>query len=303
MKIKILTAVIGFFTLISIGTSAQTSSGKQDFPNGFTGVEIGDYFKATIKHADYYGVEWTVDKELEKFIHIYLRGDVLVATVDRKAMDLATKKKYFGKKIEDAVLKVEISTPKLGSVSIMDNAILDAGEFGVESSRFTLDATGNSQVKNLTVNASAVTLSASKKAVLSNVSVKADNFSINSFNSAVINVEQTSKTMSLQLNDTSELTVKGDSESINVTGMNSARLNLEGNAVSLDLNAGCREIHAENFTVNDTVVKASNACKVYVNSTESLSIDLKAGCYLYYGGTPVIDIANIQNSSVSHLTF
>ena len=52
--------------------------------------------------------------------------------------------------------------------------------------------------------------------------------------------------------------------------------------------------------MNDAAVTGSNACKAELNVSDNLSLDLKGGCQIVFAGKPVIDIVNIQNSSVSH---
>ena len=187
--------------------------------------------------------EWNIEGDLKEAMHVYLRGDALVATLDRKALSSDAKKKYSGKKAGSAVISVTIHTPELKTLRASGNAIVDMSGF---------------------------------------------------------RVDQECKFVSLQVNSTSDVSVSGRCETLDVTALNSAKLRLEGSAVTLNLKAGCREIHADGLSVNDAAVTGSNACKAELNVSDNLSLDLKGGCQIVFAGKPVIDIVNIQNSSVSH---
>lgn len=299
---KILSIVIGCVTLISFNASAQTVSGEQDYSSGFSGIEVSDYFNAKVKVADYYGVEWTVEEDLKNHMHVYVRGDVLVATVDRKSLDSETKKKYSGKKAANALLSVTIYAPTISTVTATDNAVVDLTDINIKTDNLVVTLDDNAKINGLTAETSALTISASKKSIVENSNIKADNLSINTMNSAVVRVNQTSKNVSLQVNGTSDLYVIGNSETTEVSALNSSKLRLEGSTITLNLTASGKEIHAENFSVNDAIVYGSNACKAYINVSETLSLELKGGCLISYGGSPAVDIVNIQNSSVSRMT-
>lgn len=301
MKNKVLAIAIAILTLGCIGANAQTVSGQQDFTSGFTGVNAGDRFVVTVRSADYYGVEWTVESALKNYVHVYLRGSELVASVDRKSMDKATKKLYAGKKAEQAVLKATVYAPSISSVIASEYAKVDLNSIDIKTENFNLDITDNSRVVGLAVNAGSATLTAAKKAVLEEAMIDAGNLSVNSLNSAEMTVDQVSKNLSLQVNATSTMNISGECETVDVNAANSSKLTISGSALTMNLNGSSREVHAEELKVSDVKVIGSNSCKMYINPEESLSLDLKGGCTVSYGGKPVIDIVNIQNSSVNHL--
>lgn len=300
MKTKVLAFAIGIFSLASLNAGAQTVSGKKDFTN-FTGINISDMFSVTVRQADYYGADWLVDSALRDYVLVGMKGSELVVTVDRKAFDKETKKLYAGKKANEAVLKLTVYAPSLTSVAVSDNVKIDLSKIDIETASFNLDATDNSVVTGLAVNASSATVTASKKAEVKDAVIDAGNLSINTLNSAVATVDHISKSLSIQTSGTSTANVSGDCEGIDVTAQNSSKLNIKGSALGMNLNAGGREIHAEELKVSDIVVVGSNSCKSYIYPEENLSLDLKGGCLVSFGGAPVIDIVNIQNSSVNHL--
>lgn len=297
---RFLAFIIGSVTLGVVALSAQTVSGSQDYTSGFRTIEVSDYFNAKVVYDDYYGAEWNIEGDLKEAMHVYLRGDALVATLDRKALSSDAKKKYSGKKAGSAVISVTIHTPELKTLRASGNAIVDMSGFRVDTDEMVIEISDDAILKGLDVKASALTVTAGKKARVESATVMADNLSINTNNSAYVRVDQECKFVSLQVNSTSDVSVSGRCETLEVTALNSAKLRLEGSAVTLNLKAGCREIHADGLSVNDAAVTGSNACKAELNVSDNLSLDLKGGCQIVFAGKPVIDIVNIQNSSVSH---
>lgn len=300
MKNRIFAFTIAIIALGCYSAKAQTVSGQQDFTSGFSGINVSDRFVVTVRSADYYGVEWTVESSLKNYFHVYLKGSELVATVDRKAMDKETKKQVSGRK-SDPVLKATVYAPMLSSVVAADDARVDLNNIDIKTESFNLDITDNARVVGLAVNAGSATLTAAKKAVLEEAMIDAGNLSINSLNSAEMTVDQISKNLSLQVNATSVMRVSGECETVDVNAANSSKLNIEGRAITMNLNGGSREVHAEELKVNDVKVVGSNNCKMFIVPSETLSLDLKGGCTVSYGGKPEIEIVNIQNSSVNHL--
>lgn len=300
MKTKVLAFAIGIVSLASFSAGAQTVSGKKDFTS-FTGINISDMFTVSVRQADYYGADWLVDSALRDYVLVGMKGSELVVTLDRKSFDKETKKLYAGKKANNAVLKLTVYAPSLTSVSVSDNVSIDMSKIDIETANFNLDATDNAVVTGLAVNASSATVTASKKAEVKDAVIDAGNLSINTLNSAVATVDHISKSLSVQTSGTSTANISGDCEGIEVTSQNSSKLNIKGSALGMNLNAGGREVHAEDLKVSDIAVVGSNGCKAYIFPEENLSLDLKGGCLVSFGGRPVIDIVNIQNSSVSHL--
>lgn len=299
---KALSIVIACTTLVVANANAQTTSGQQDYTSGFTGIEIGDYFHANVKVADYYGVEWTIENDLKDSMHIYVRDGILVASVDRKTLDSNTKKKYLGKKANDAVISVTVFAPSLSSITALENSVIDMSALPINTDNMIVKADDDAKINSLSATASAITISASKKSVV-NATVEVGNLSVNSMNSAVVRVDHNSKNMSLQVNGTSDVYVVGDCHTVDITALNSSKLRLDGTAAIMNLTASSREVHAENFKVNDVAVVGSNACKVYINVSDNLSLDLKGASLVSYSGAPAVDIVNIQNSSVSRAKF
>lgn len=303
MNKSILTAFVGCMSLLCSSASAQTASGSQDYLSGFDAVEVSDYFTVRIVHDDYYGAEWVIEDDLRDAMHVYVRGNTLVASLDRKALSAEVKKKYSGKKIEKAVMNVTVHTPGFKTLTVSGNAAVNLDSYRVSTGEMIVNMDDNASVSGLDIYASSFTLSASKKSRIESSEVSADNISVNTFNSAFVRMNQKSKTVSLQVNGTSDLYVTGESETLDVTALNYSRLRLEGSTATLNLNAGNREIHAEKLNANYAVVTGSNSCKADISVSDSLSLDLKGGCTVNFAGSPAIEIVRIQNSSVGHLTY
>ncbi len=303
MKNKFLALIIGIVAISGISAAAQTVSTQQDYPSGFKGINVSDYFSVTVKPADYYGADWTIDTALKEYVHVYVRGSELVANVDRQSFNTATRKKYYGSKAKNAVLKLVVYAPKLDSVVVSGQAKVDLSGIDIQTDKFTMDVSDEASVYGLTVNANAVTVSASKKAQVDGTAISAANFSVNMANNASADLSHTSKNVSLQLNGSSSLIVSGDCETLEVTALNTSRLSLRGSTVSLGLNAGGNEIYADELSALDVKVTGSNGSKSYVMPEETLTLELKGGSLVSYGGNPAIDIVSIQNSSVTRLGF
>ena len=300
MKTKVLTLAIGIAALASFSASAQTVSGRKDF-SGFAGINVSDYFTVTVKQAEEYSAEWLVESALKDYVQISSKGSEIIATVDRKSFDKTTKKLYAGKKAESATLRLTIYAPTLSSIAVSGDVKIDLSNIDIQSNGFTIDATDNAVVTGLAVNASSATVTASKKAEVKDAVIDASNMSINTLNQATVTVDQISKSLSIQTNGTSVANVSGNSEGIEVISQNSAKLNIKGTAMSMDINTSGREIHAEELKVGDVSVVSSNGCKTYICPEDNLSLDIKGGSLVSFSGKPVIDIINIQNSSVNHL--
>ena len=305
MNVKHLAVVIISCTLSCADLLAQDRGFKaeQNFPGGFEAVEIEGGFDVKMENADYYGAEWTCPEEIKDEVHVFLKGDVLLASFTKKGFDASGLKKLVGGTDGSGnSIVLTIYAPSVNSIVASGSASIDADGFSVETDKFMLDITDNVSLSGLGLKASSATITVSKKARLQSADVEAGNLSVNSANMAEVSLKQLCKALSIQANGTSVLDINGSSETADVSVYNSSRLKLSGAAADFNLTAAGREVHAEDFSADDVKVVGSNACKTYVDAADNLSIELKGGSLLSYSGSPVVDIVRIQNSSVSRVS-
>ena len=297
--------------------SAQLTD-KDIFVSEFTGIQVSDDFEVTLARGPY-GVRLTVDKDLAPYVDIYVKAKTLYLSYDEKAVPKEIKKLYKGKNGLTPVFRVVASTPEIQSISLSDNVTLNAMEEFL-TSQFELKATGKSQVKNLSVNATSGKISLKKNAVATmtlrtdrgveagtenNSNLKlyytGNELAINADGSSTIVADGgPSNSMNVFASGSSQVSVTSETVRVNLTVEGSSKVVLNGRAVEMTVK-GSRSSTVDAFSMPVETVDAnlSNSSNVTVNVSRKIFANLIGGSSLYFSGTPEFQIEKIVKSTLA----
>lgn len=296
---KILLSIIALcaFTAASI---AETIEKKEHF-SSFSSIEIHDSFEATVQPGTSYEVVLNVDKRVSDYCRMYVQGTTLIIELDEKSYPKELKSQLRKKDSAPLILVANISMPitaGLQSIKLTDEAILaSVTDFNLPQ-QLEIITDGTSKVKSFDVKAPKVTISSAKKSSVqananasevnvtakqnANVSLTVNSSKVNVSieNSAIVNLDGTTSSAEFKTAGSSELNVKAKINNVNITGKNNSHIDAHSAEIA-----------------NVDLELTSSSCEI--NPREALRITLSSNAKLIFGGSPVIDIQKIANSSVT----
>jgi len=282
----------------SSAASAQTKEIEHEFSQ-FTAIEVANAFEVTLVSGTNYSATLTVDGALAELAKAYVKGKTLYIDLDEKNMSKETKALYKGKNAPVPVLKAVIHVPSVSSITIGDNVVLGSAE-PITADKFTLSASGSSQVKALSVTADKISISSEKKSAV-NMTANADNVEISAAGSSSFKLTYDCKDFSMTTAGSAEVSVSGTSKNAILTTAGSSKITMAGQANNLEVKgAGSSNINAVNLPVDDCSVVLSGSCTVTENASNNLKMELSGNSTLIFAGDPKIDIVNIKSSTVQH---
>lgn len=291
-------------TLIFLGAeisaNAQTTTQTQDF-SAFKSVDISSGFSVKFEKSDNYSATWTVNKDLNELVQVYVKGGTLYASFLKKGMSPELKKTYKGKNGPAIVLNITVSAPSLSEVNFGDDVTADCSGLPADQDYFTLKTTSNSVVSNLDVESDEFVADMDKKSVAT-VNCTARSLQLKTGNSSELNISvpDSSETVQFDLGGSSTVNFTGNTEKAVMNMSGSSTLNIKGEANSIEVNSlGSSEINANDFPVYEAYVTMQNSSKLYVNASETLQVDLKGNSHVVFQNDPEVKIVEILSSSLT----
>ena len=326
MTVKSLKALIGMiaFAVILVlpqrvsaqGLTAQLSD--REIPvSEYNSITVSDDFEVTLARGAY-GVRLTVDKDLAPYVEVYVKAKTLYLSFDEKAVPKETKKLYKGKNGLNPVFRVVAYTPEIQSITLADNAVF----IGVEefvASNFELNATGKSQVKNLSVMAASAKISMKKNALAvvsvrseRGVEVSTDNnanlkltatgneLAIHSEGSSMVVASGPCHSLNVFSSGSSQVTVTSDTEKVDLTTEGSSKVVLTGKGDVLSVKGSRNStVDAYSMPFEEVTADLAGSSNVTVSVARKLDATLIGGSALYYSGAPEFRIGKIVKSTLA----
>ena len=282
---------------LSLTAGAQTTTKSKDLV-AFDNIEISSDFEVTYHQADFYRVDWTFDTILNDVITVHVSGNTLHVSMNKKGMSSELKKTYKGRNAPKPILKVSIYAPYFSNLTLSGNAVFDAMGNRISTGIFQLTLTDKARVSNLSVEADRATISMDKDGK-ANLTVNAGRIDIQASKSAALDLIQNSGALNISTSGSASVTVSGQTEDIVTVCQNSSKISVSGNADTLrhDGKGSC-EVDMLNVPLISAETTMANSSKLYLSVTDSLKVDLKGGCSVYFSGDPVISVVNIASSTL-----
>lgn len=290
-RILTISAVMAALIISCFTSAGQTV--KKDFDlKGFTGIELGNEFRATVQKSDSYKVSVEVSEDLVPFLDVRVsKGDLIIEL--RNAPTRLTLLK------SNAMIAI-ISMPDLRSVTLNGaSKITVADSFDLGDNGFALATAGTSEVRQMEIHAknASLNLSGASRVNLNgdfvtvniqsvgtsrlDMNANADDLTVKSSGAAVSEIDGTFDTLDLEIGGTANATLKGEGEEMNVNA---------SSAGSVD---------ALRMPVATATVRLSGAgvCKAYVKEALEVQCTGASTCSYKTDGEIKLDLKEIARTA------
>ena len=318
MKTKLLAIAAACIALMSgVTLRAQTTSLEREFSE-FCSIEASSDFDVAISRGGY-GLNLTVDQAIADCVISYVKGKVLFLGLDEKAIPKEVKKQYKGKGVPAPTLRAIVYLPEgyIESIKLTDNATLAANQ-PLNSNKFDVELSGNSNIRALTINTGTAEINLSKK-TNAVITVNAEkNLRVNTEGSSSLKLAQTSDELSVKSSNSSVIIISGNTGNLDITSggssqvqvtselkkadvdaSNSSKVSLSGKATSIQVRgSNSAFIDATAMPTEKAIVQLSGA-DMNVNASEEIKVELVSGGELYYSGDPDFKIVKVIKSTLA----
>lgn len=295
MRTNFLKAIIA---TVALGVAATTASAQLKEivrEHSFENIDVCENFEVTLVPADYYKEVITIDEPFYDYVQCYAKEGTLYIALAKVPKQVT--KLYKGKNAPKPTFNVVISAPSFKSITLKDNAVLTATEV-FEGESMSLNLSGKSQIKALSLQGSSVTANVSKNAML-NLTADADDIKLSSAGSSSSKVNFSCDRLNLNGKNSSTISAVGETYETTVSTENSCKVVVSGESTnSLKVkSANSSNIDASALSTSTADVNLSNSSTVSVSSKDRLKMELNGGT-LYFGGEPIIEIVGIKSATV-----
>lgn len=289
---KMLT-LLAFMAAIIFGAfTAKGQTVKKDFDlTGFTGIELGNEFRATVtKGSPKISIELT--ESLVPYLDVRVSKGVLIIELRNVPSRLTI--------LKSNVMLATVSMPELRNVTLNGSSKLTVSDaYDLADGSFALAAAGTSEVRQLEIHATNASLNLSGAARVHlggdfvtvdiqsigtsrlDMDASADDLTVKSSGTAVSEIDGTFDTIDLELGGTSNVTLKGEAEEMNVVA---------SSAGSVD---------ALRMPVATATVRLSGAgvCKAYVKQALEVQCTGASTCSYKADGEIKLDLKEIARTA------
>ena len=233
-RIVIIFAVMANTILGCFTAAAQTVSKDFDL-KGFTGVELGSSFKATVQKSDSYKVSVEVSDDLAPYLDVRVsKGDIIIELRNAPAKLTI---------LNNRVMNATISMPELRSVTLNGSSKLTVADSFVS---VNIQSVGTSRL-DMTANA--------------------DDLTVKSAGTAVSEIDGTFDTVDLDMGGTANVTLKGQADEMDVIASSA------GSVDALRMPVATATVHLSGAGVCKTYVKEALEVQCTGASTCSYKVD------------------------------
>lgn len=285
------------FTFASV---AETIEKKEQF-SSFASIEIHNNFEVTIQPGTSYEVVLTVDKRVSDYCRMYVQGTTLVIELDEKSYPKELKGQLKKKDSAPLILVANVAMPVtsgLQSIKMLDSSILaSVNDFNLPQ-QLEIVTEGNANVKSFDVKAPKVTISSKKNSkVQANVNASEINITTKQNSSVSVTLNGSKTNVASEGNSQVALSGTAASADFKTSGNSQLAITAKINNVTITgKNNSYLDAHSAEIGNADVDITTAT-CEI--NPTEALKITLSSNAKLIFGGSPVIDIQKIANSSVT----
>ena len=264
----------------------------------FNAVNVSDYFAVNLYASDRYSVKIVSDERIAPYVKAYVKNGTLFLDLDEKGYTPELKKALRAKGAAAPNLKAEVYMPTLNSLVLKEKSIITKSE-GLKSENFTLTATDNSRIEKLPLQCVSAEVNLSKGAVaFINVNASKTLY-LDISNSSEANIRQESGSMDAKIAGSAVLKTNVNVSEMNIDIAGGTEAYLTGTASMLKVKAaGLSVTDAEALEVSDAEMEQTGSSKCYVNVVNNLKVNLTGGCLLSFKRNPSIEVDRIVNSTM-----
>lgn len=264
----------------------------------FNAVNVSDYFAVNLYASDRYSVKIVSDERIAPYVKAYVKNGTLFLDLDEKGYTPELKKALRAKGAAEPSLKAEIYMPTLNSLVLKEKSVITKSE-GLKSENFTLTATDNSRIEKLPLQCVSAEVNLSKGAVaFINVNASKTLY-LDISNSSEANIRQESGSMDAKIAGSAVLKTNVNVSEMNIDIAGGTEAYLTGTASILKVKAaGLSVTDAEALEVSDAEMEQTGSSKCYVNVVNNLKVNLTGGCLLSFKRNPSIEVDRIVNSTM-----
>lgn len=264
----------------------------------FNAVNVSDYFAVNLYTSDRYSVKIVSDERIAPYVKAYVKNGTLFLDLDEKGYTPELKKALRAKGAAESKLKAEVYMPTLNSLVLKEKSVVVKSE-GLKSENFTLTATDNSRIEKLPLQCVSAEVNLSKGAVaFINVNASKTLY-LDISNSSEANIRQESGSMDAKIAGSAVLKTNVNVSEMNIDIAGGTEAYLTGTASMLKVKAaGLSITDAEALEVSDAEMEQTGSSKCYVNVVNNLKVNLTGGCLLSFKRNPSIEVDRIVNSTM-----
>ena len=290
---RILTISAVFAALIISCFTVAGQTVKKEFDlKGFTGIELGNEFRATVQKSNSYGISVELSEELVPYLDVRVsKGDLII-----ELRNVPTRLTLLKSNIMIAI----ISMPELKSVTLNGSSkITVADSYDLGDGNFALATAGTSEVRQMEIHAknASLNLSGASRAHLDgdfvtvniqsagtsrlDMKANADDLTVKSSGAAVSEIDGTFDTLDLELGGTSNVTLKGEGEEMKVNASSA------GSVDALRMPVATATVH----------LSGAGVCKTYVKEALEVQCTGASTCSYKTDGEIKLDLKEIARTA------
>ena len=275
-RILTISAVLAAFIISCFTAAGQTV--KKDFDlKGFTGLDLGNEFRATVQKSDSYKVSVEVSEELAPYLDVRVsKGDLVVE------------------------LRNVPTRPELKSVTLNGSSKLTVADgFDLADGSFALATAGTSEVRQMEIHAknASLNLSGASRVHLDgdfvtvniqsagtsrlDMNASAVDLTVKSSGAAVAEIDGSFDTLDLELGGTSNVTLKGEGEEMSVNASSA------GSVDALRMPVATATVY----------LSGAGVCKTYVKEALEVQCTGASTCSYKTDGEIKLDLKEIARTA------
>jgi hypothetical protein len=270
---------------------------EKDFEK-FSTVKVEDKFDVKLMKSEKYAVRINVDERIAAHVQAYEKNGILYLILDEKGYTKELKKQLKQKGAAEPVLEAEIYMPEVKSLIFCDKVSVKYCDI-LRSDNFTLTASDNAKIQQLKIVCSTAEINVSKNAELSANMKVASKLYLEAKNSSKVSIAQDGGNAFMELQGSSFVDMKAESQTIEVFASSSAESHISGTASLLTVNAsGLSRTNAEFLVATEGLMTLTGSSKCHVDVTDKMKVNLTGGCMLTFKRSPAIEVERIVNSTL-----
>jgi len=293
--------LISLLAILAIQSSLSAGNiTREEQFNSFTGISVSDKFNVSIVDGSSMKVSLTVEEVLADFVHMTIIDGILTITFDEKSMTKEIRASIKQRDPKTIRMDVEIAIPStcpLKSISLSDHAVLSSKADMSPVESFSLDASGNSVVKALSVKSKDATITASKHAEVK-ASFDCDKTIISGAGNCILDISASGKEAKIEAQSASMVNFTSAVDLLVVNSAGSSKIAISGTANKIEVNgknSSC--VDASGLSVRTSRLNmTSSYCEI--NAKDTLYLNLNSGAKLNFAGAPVLEVVKVEKSSI-----
>ncbi len=234
----------------------------------FSGLELSGIVEVNLVKSDSYKVEITLPNALKEYLQVYVNNGVLKIGWNKNIPN------KLQKELGNWTCKAEIAMPELRKLDMSGITSLKCDDtFNLGEKDFSLDLSGISKIKALSVNAKKLDAEVSGMSsckIAGNFSEEVElELSGTSKNSFKINTGK----LDADISGTTQTKIEGNFKSVELEASGTSEVNLSGKIGTLEVDAsGITKVKAMDAETEDAILETSGTANCSVNVTRSIMI-------------------------------